>query len=353
MVGAALGTIPYAGDILALLVEIFWPEDGQENYSDLINALMEQVELLIDEKISEQVRNDALATLTSSGIALQSYLSALEDWKIHPNNARSAQLVRERFTTAEAQVRSNIAYVSRARYEILLLPIYAQVANIHLLLLRQVELYGKDLGYSQSDIDLFYNEQQKFLAQYTNYCTNWYNTGLNTIWNNVENLVNSAQYWDQFNDFRRELTLTVLDIVSTFPTYDARLYPPSVKGELTREVYTRSINANYFNQVQAGAIEEAEIGLTNAPRLFPLLKKLELLTNITFDSRWKFLTDSRSGFSYTSHPDIRYNEYEGYYLENAAREEISILPLSTSPNPAYEKIYKITAECFHEERYIP
>ncbi|WP_033704258.1 insecticidal delta-endotoxin Cry8Ea1 family protein [Bacillus thuringiensis] len=203
IVGAALGTIPYAGDILALLVEIFWPEDSQVDYSDLINALMEQVELLIDEKISEQVRNDALATLSSHGIAPQSYLSALEDWKIHPNNARIAQLVRDRFTIAEAQVRNNIAYVSRAKYEILLLPIYAQVANINLLLLSQVELYGKDLGYSQSDIDLFYNEQQKFLVQYTNYCTNWYNTGLNTIWNNVENLVNSAQYWDQFNDFRR------------------------------------------------------------------------------------------------------------------------------------------------------
>ncbi|WP_000074807.1 insecticidal delta-endotoxin Cry8Ea1 family protein, partial [Bacillus thuringiensis] len=346
ILGATLGTIPYVGDILALIVGIFWPEGSDpEDYSELINAIMEQVELLIDQKISEQVRNDALATLESSGIALQAYLNALEDWKINPNNARSTQLVRERFTFAEAQVRTNIAYVSRKDYEILLLPIYAQVANIHLLLLKQVQLYGTKLGYTQNDIDLIYEEQKKFTAQYTNHCTNWYNIGLNNIWESIAGTSYSGSRWDEFNDFRRDLTLTVLDIVSTFPIHDTRLYPEKVNGQLTREIYTRSINVNYFNQVSARTIEDAERLLTNPPRLLPWIEQLEFNTNVNFSVNWKFLTSTRRRFIYTNSSDLNYDGYAGYHLDGTSN---SFLYPSNN-----ERIYTITAQRFGEQRNIP
>ncbi|AKR38908.1 hypothetical protein ABE07_11315 [Bacillus thuringiensis] len=120
-------------------------------------------------------------------------------------------------------------------YEVLLLVVYAQAANMHLLLMREVQFYGEEWGYSQGDIDIFYKEQIQFVAKHSDYCIEWYDSGLGQFPRTT------SRDWVNYNYFRRELTLIVLDVIALFSSYDARMYPLETTTELTRSVRTTPI----------------------------------------------------------------------------------------------------------------
>ncbi|USP55900.1 Pesticidal crystal protein Cry1Aa (plasmid) [Bacillus thuringiensis] len=67
----------------------------------------------------------------------------------------------------------------------------------------------------------------------------WYNTGLERVWGP------DSRDWVRYNQFRRELTLTVLDIVALFSNYDSRRYPIRTVSQLTREIYTNPVLENF------------------------------------------------------------------------------------------------------------
>nr|AGM16381.1 cry protein [Bacillus thuringiensis] len=222
--------LPFAGETgmaLNFILGLLWPTSGNP-----WAELMILVEELINQKIEEAVRNKALADLANSGRALQSYLNAFEDWQKNPNIFRSKELVRERFANAEHSLRTEMSSFAIRGFEIPLLATYAQAANLHLFLIKDVQIYGKEWGYTQADIDLFYREQVEFTKEYTEHCINIYNDGLNQLKGS------NAKQWIAFNRFRREMTLTVLDVVALFPNYDVRMYPIKTTTELTRTIYT-------------------------------------------------------------------------------------------------------------------
>ncbi|OTX85968.1 hypothetical protein BK726_18335, partial [Bacillus thuringiensis serovar londrina] len=222
--------LPFAGETgmaLNFILGLLWPTSGNP-----WAELMILVEELINQKIEEAVRNKALADLANSGRALQSYLNAFEDWQKNPNIFRSKELVRERFANAEHSLRTEMSSFAIRGFEIPLLATYAQAANLHLFLIKDVQIYGKEWGYTQADIDLFYREQVEFTKEYTEHCINIYNDGLNQLKGS------NAKQWIAFNRFRREMTLTVLDVVALFSNYDVRMYPIKTTTELTRTIYT-------------------------------------------------------------------------------------------------------------------
>lgn len=119
--------------------------------------------------------------------------------------------------------------------EVPLLPIYAQAANLHLLLLRDASIFGKEWGLSSSEISTFYNRQVERAGDYSDHCVKWYSTGLNNLRGT------NAESWVRYNQFRRDMTLMVLDLVALFPSYDTQMYPIKTTAQLTREVYTDAI----------------------------------------------------------------------------------------------------------------
>ncbi|WP_103571087.1 insecticidal delta-endotoxin [Bacillus thuringiensis] len=114
---------------------------------------------------------------------------------------------------------------------------------------------------------------EEYTKIYTNYCTETYKVGLNTLKNE------KGMTWNIYNAYRREMTLTVLDPVALFQKYILILqHKMDMHFELTREIYTDAINLE-------GALIHKELDtlenlLTRKPSLFTWLHRMDFWTTV-------------------------------------------------------------------------
>ncbi|MDZ5480028.1 insecticidal delta-endotoxin Cry8Ea1 family protein [Bacillus thuringiensis] len=226
--------VPYAGTVISMYQKLFnylWPYEDTSEWDKMMAA----VEALINQKINETVKSLALADLDGLGRNLKSYGNALKNWNENKNDADSTALVLDRFRTVNELFVNDMASFAPKGYEVLLLDVYAKAANLHLLFLRDAELYGADWGMPEDEINLFYQEQEDYRKEYSDHCISWYQKGLNQF------NKSSALDWIKYNRYRTQMTINVLDFVALYPNYDVRKYPMSTHTELTRTVYSDPI----------------------------------------------------------------------------------------------------------------
>lgn len=70
----------------------------------------------------------------------------MKSWLENQNDARAMSVVRQQFVALELDFVTAMPFSERSVDEILLLAVYAQAANLYLLLLRDASLYGGKLG---------------------------------------------------------------------------------------------------------------------------------------------------------------------------------------------------------------
>ncbi|WP_242262406.1 pesticidal crystal protein Cry1Ab, partial [Bacillus cereus group sp. BfR-BA-01345] len=83
--------------------------------------------------------------------------------------------------------------------------------------------------------------------------------------------------WVRYNQFRRELTLTVLDIVALFSNYDSRTYPIRTVSQLTREIYTNPVLENFDGSFRGSA--QGIEGSIRSPHLMDILNSITIYTD--------------------------------------------------------------------------
>ncbi|ALL11828.1 hypothetical protein BTXL6_11140 [Bacillus thuringiensis] len=240
---AGLGT---AGGMIGLFTEalrLLWPNKTE----DLWKAFMDEVEKLINQKITDAVVSKALSELQGLANALEGFTNALEAWQNNRSDKLQQLLVYERFVATETLFKYAIPSFRVSGFEVPLLTVYAQAANLHLCLLKNAELFGADWGMPQYEIDVFYNEQKGYIEEYTDHCVTWYNSGLNQL-KNVSGV--KGKVWENYNRFRREMTIMVLDILPLFPIYDTRTYLMETTIELTRQIFTDPIGLTGINETK-------------------------------------------------------------------------------------------------------
>ncbi|MFY0521504.1 insecticidal delta-endotoxin Cry8Ea1 family protein, partial [Lysinibacillus sp. UGB7] len=269
--------------IVSILIPLLWPEG-----KPLWESIIEYTEKLVQRELSEFARIKALSELAGLKKQLDAFNRAFEDWKMYPS-INTANEVKNRFQNTNNSFINAMPGFALAGYEEILLPIYAQAANLHLLFLRTGLIYADEWGLSRADGNLHYNELLLYTAEYTNYCTTEYNKGLKNIFKGP---------WSIYNTYRTFMTINVLDIIALFPNYDPRLYPISTNIELTREIYSEGIFPLTSESAPPILTETVENSLTRQPHLFTWLQKLELFysTPGLFDSA---LTGHRSLYSNT------------------------------------------------------
>ncbi|MEC3021866.1 insecticidal delta-endotoxin Cry8Ea1 family protein [Bacillus cereus] len=284
--GKILGTlgVPFAGQIASLYSFILgelWPK-GKSQWE----IFMEHVEELIDQKISTYARNIALADLKGLGDALAVYHESLESWIKNRNNARATSVVKSQYIALELLFVQKLPSFAVSGEEVPLLPIYAQAANLHLLLLRDASVFGKEWGLSNSQISTFYNRQVERTSDYSDHCVKWYSTGLNNLRGT------NAESWVRYNQFRKDMTLMVLDLIALFPSYDTLVYPIKTTSQLTREVYTDAIgtvhpNASFASTTwynnNAPSFSAIESAVVRNPHLLDFLEQVTIYSLL---SRW-------------------------------------------------------------------
>ncbi|OPA31602.1 pesticidal crystal protein Cry1Ab, partial [Bacillus cereus] len=156
-------------------------------------------------------------------------------------------------------------------YQVPLLSVYVQAANLHLSVLRDVSVFGQRWGFDAATINSRYNDLTRLIGNYTDYAVRWYNTGLERVWGP------DSRDWVRYNQFRRELTLTVLDIVSLFPNYDSRTYPIRTVSQLTREIYTNPVLENFDGSFRGSA--QGIEGSIRSPHLMDILNSITIYTD--------------------------------------------------------------------------
>ncbi len=286
--------------IISVLLPILWPEDagtpGTVQAQFTWEQLMGAVEELINAQISALVRDNAIRELQKLQTSIRDYQQAICNLKTDPTNEAYKADVRREFNDAEDQAKFAIIDLKASGYEILLLASYAQAANLHLLLLRDVVQYGESWGFSPNEVQQYYSNTTtignpgmlQLLATYTDYCVNWYNAGLKQQ--------QSPYDWNIFNDFRRNMTIMVLDIVALWPTYNPRYYPVPTKSQLTRTINTRLL----VDPWDPTSVQQIEYDVVARPSLFTWLRKVDFfIQNYTGNPNPPYLSGFKQYYQHT------------------------------------------------------
>jgi hypothetical protein len=241
----ALGEIPEVGGLFALIVEEVWPDPEKQ---DVWDEIKEKVEALLNEKLSDLVYNDISASLEGLQKNSAEYAEALKD---SPDNI---QLITEKFSVAKGDFNAQEPHFKAKGYELLLLPLFAQMANMHLSLLREGCIHGKSWGWNDQTVKDRKTELTNTIDKYVKYVDDKYNKGLADKKTSAsETLKDTGPYaifrWTRafnvVNDFVREMTISVLDYRQMWPYMDISKYPNPLYMLLTREVYSEATPRAY------------------------------------------------------------------------------------------------------------
>ncbi|MGV3604453.1 MAG: insecticidal delta-endotoxin Cry8Ea1 family protein [Dyadobacter fermentans] len=220
--------IPEGGEILSALVDIFWPSDKPSAW-DEVKA---QVEALVDQKIGDfeyQLVTEDLAGL--SGL-LAIYLDELNDGS---NEEKLIQwfAVRNGFVAA-------LPHFQAKGYELPLLGLFGQFANMYLSVLRDVVVKGKEWGRTDADHARDISTLTKTIQDFNNYTQNIYQNALSAKIGSTGFVYKQAEPFRTVNAFERQMTFLVLDFQNLWKYYDITQYPNGTGDAelITREVYS-------------------------------------------------------------------------------------------------------------------
>ncbi|MFC6334241.1 insecticidal delta-endotoxin Cry8Ea1 family protein [Paenibacillus septentrionalis] len=230
IISTGLGQVPAVGFVLSALVEIFWPSSQQDVWAEIES----KVEQLVDQKISDLVYKQVEESLMGLHNNLNEYLWAVQ-------HTQDKNLITQKFNIAHGHFIQELPHFQSKGYELLLLPLFTQFANLHLSLLRDGVLYGADWGWSE-DIQRHQHEQiTTTIEQYTTYTDEIYTNALNDTKSKAPSNKHFTEPFNTINRFTREMTLTVLDFKTLWSYYDPTLYPDPVQIYLDREIYSDAI----------------------------------------------------------------------------------------------------------------
>lgn len=258
---------------------------NEDNTSPIWAYLIDHVKELIRDAIDTEAVNRAQSILNGLTQVIDDYNGLLDQWK--DKNATGEEMADELRSTHDIFL-AEIPRLQQLGHQVSFLPLFAVAASLHLLLLRDASVYGEKWGMSSGLIDNLYNGPQGQLTktkQYTDYALKVYKEGLEQ--SKKVAVSNSNNFnWENYNQYRKNMTLTVLDVIALFPTYDNHIYNMSTKVQLTRDVYTDLIsyikNPFLTNPVEGGKFEgytqsefnAIENALIRPPHLFTWLKEI-------------------------------------------------------------------------------
>lgn len=151
---AALGRVPEVGALLSVLVAMLWPVTKQ----DVWEQLRKQVEALINAKIDAAVFSIQKAKLDGLSDGLKLYLQALA--------SRDAKQIVNYFDAANFAMTVAAREFSNPDFSWTLGVLLCVLAQLHMSLLRDAVVHGKDWGWSAAAYDSVVTQSKAQLATY-------------------------------------------------------------------------------------------------------------------------------------------------------------------------------------------
>ena len=222
-----LGLVPKVGGILSGLVAIFWPSSPQQDVWDEIKF---RAEYLINQRISDLVYQTVQEDLRGLKYATARYLHEVRTGS--PSDPRRQWLnTRNSFANA-------LPHFQAQGYETLLLPTFAQLANMYLAILRDGVIKGQDWGRSSGEQQQDIADLKNAIDTFSTYATKTYQDYVASLSSSKKNDPSLIEPFNSVNSYTRSTTLWVLDFVTMWPYYDVTKYPQGAKVTLSREIYS-------------------------------------------------------------------------------------------------------------------
>lgn len=237
VITTGLNEIPVVGGILAGLVNIFW----QQSSVDIWAEIKDKVEALINQQISQDDFNRVQAVLGTvsqqSGLigVLATYLNDRSETNWHDANFQ--------FIGAQGEFQQK-------GIELLLLPLFAQFANMHLSLLRD----GATQKWGNAESEL-----QTRIGDYTDWAQTYYQQGYN-----ARNTAN--QGFNYLNQYIQGMQTSVMRFAEMWKYFDPTKYPAPVTVHFTEETYftiTGTLNMKCGNYSLPQNIPDASLTEVN------------------------------------------------------------------------------------------
>lgn len=226
VVTSGLEMIPEAGEILGPLVEIFWPKSKEDVWGEIKG----EVEALIDEKLSDFEYQQVQQQLDGLAKAVNNYLATLKDGTdaeklIEWHNMNDAFSIALPFFQAEG-------------YQLLLLPLFVQFANMYLAILRDVVISGKEWGRSEKEQSDDPSTLTEKINEFYSYAADTFNQGRLNVALKTKPDNHKCEPFRSINQYDRQMTLTVLDYMNAWPYFDVIRFPNGAPVVSTREIYS-------------------------------------------------------------------------------------------------------------------
>jgi hypothetical protein len=228
--------IPEVGSIVSPLVDILWPSG-----TNVWQAIKARVEALIEQAFDDYEWNRVSDELTGLKNVTNDYLHSL----VLQDNDN----IRQKYNVAQELYRDRLPQFQMKGYELLLLPLFAQFSNLHLMLLRDGATKGSAWGWSSQIVDDIRNTLAETITSYVAYTEDIYQNGLADAQergdhnrkhkkNHDDHHYTLYPFWT-VNSYVREMTLTVLDYKELWPYLDVNKYPNGKDDVyLGREIYS-------------------------------------------------------------------------------------------------------------------
>jgi hypothetical protein len=231
---AGLSQAPDVGFLAETLVNALWPPSGEDIWAEI----QAKVQALINQQLNQYTQELVRDNLSGLRNVLGDYNRAVTD------SAGQPAFISDNYIAARAvfdEVRPN--FMSQG-YEVVLLPLMAQMANLHLGLLRDGVQFGKSWGWTDQAVADEETQLQARIGEYTSWVSTWNQNGLNAVMNAP------SSTWTSVNSYTRQMTLSVTDNAYYWPQFDPQTNPGNrTLPAPTREIYSDPIG----NALNSGA----------------------------------------------------------------------------------------------------
>lgn len=241
---AGLSKVPEAGGLLAALAGHLWPASGEDQWA----RMRREIEALINQKLTDFKVNDVKEALEGLRRVIDNYIRSTR-----PRSPQANSYPSEKYNSALAVLLGSSPRFASEGYELLLLPLFTQMANMHLALLRDGVLHGQSWGWDDEIIEQTRVTLTTQIAEYCDHVQEWYGNGLNKY--PVPTTGDNKRAWGNRNHYIRNMTLQVLDIAHFWPSF---LPGAPAPAKLTRELFSDPYGS-------ANAVENP-IALTSSAR---------------------------------------------------------------------------------------
>ncbi len=246
VMAGGLNKVPNVGFVLSALTNVLWPV-GQ----DVWDTIRKRVEALVNQRLSDYNAQQLRTALKGLKANVNEYLVALK------YSSGNVNYISEKYNVALGHFIQQVEYFKTSDFtsQQLLLPLFAQFSNLHLSLLRDGVIHGRNWGWTTEVQQYNRTRLADTIVDYIDHVEKTYTTGLDTIRRNTSNHNRDGQPFRNVNRYVREMTLAVLDFKDMWKYLDPVNYPNPVDVVLDREIYSDPV----------GTADDTGIAVPGAP----------------------------------------------------------------------------------------